>query len=179
MGGWKKEKAQGPTRNCAGPRADESVPSSGLDYRDSWGGLSLVGIAASAPVDVGLAVKANRDVDVPSTRMREKTSATPRPRSRPTSSSVPPQVMLPGAWRAKSKRGKDAGSAHVVHMGATEDEASRSFAAAQGPGGHCLRGHSYVLVIRVRRARDASARETSPSTMTKPNPSASACGPNR
>ena len=38
---------------------------------------------------------------------------------------------------------------------------------------HVLMAH--VLVIRVRSARDASASETIPSTITKPNPSASAC----
>jgi hypothetical protein len=43
---------------------------------------------------------------------------------------VQPQVVLPRCWRAKSKPGKDAGSAHIRHMGATEDAAWRSFAAA-------------------------------------------------
>jgi hypothetical protein len=43
-----------------------------------------------------------------------------------------PQVMLPGRMRAKSKPGKDAGSAHIGHMGATEDAAWRRFAAAGG-----------------------------------------------
>ena len=42
---------------------------------------------------------------------------------------VPLQGMYPRPCRAKSKRGKDAGSAHIGHMGATEDAASRSFAA--------------------------------------------------
>jgi hypothetical protein len=37
--------------------------------------------------------------------------------------------MLPCSRRAKSKPGKDAGSAHIPDMGATEDAAWRSFAA--------------------------------------------------
>lgn len=41
------------------------------------------------------------------------------------------QVPLPCFRRAKSKPGKDAGSAHIGRdMGATEDAAWRSFAAA-------------------------------------------------
>jgi hypothetical protein len=36
--------------------------------------------------------------------------------------------MLACARRTKSKPGKDAGSAHIGHMGATEDAAWRSFA---------------------------------------------------
>jgi hypothetical protein len=44
---------------------------------------------------------------------------------------VPTQVTLPSSRRAKSKSGKDAGSAHIgSDMGATEDAAWRGFAAA-------------------------------------------------
>jgi hypothetical protein len=39
-------------------------------------------------------------------------------------------MMLLRCWRAKSKPGKDTGSAHIGHMGATEDAAWRRFAAA-------------------------------------------------
>jgi len=42
------------------------------------------------------------------------------------------QVTLPSFWRAKSKPGKDAGSAHIrSDMGAPEDAAWRRFAAAR------------------------------------------------
>jgi hypothetical protein len=51
-------------------------------------------------------------------------------------------VMLPHLRRAKSERGKDAGSPDTrQRIGATEDAASRRFAAAAGDRLHCLKGH--------------------------------------
>jgi hypothetical protein len=50
--------------------------------------------------------------------------------------------MLPRMRRAKSERGKDAGSANTRSgIGATEDAASRRFAAAAGDREHCLKEH--------------------------------------
>jgi hypothetical protein len=54
----------------------------------------------------------------------------PRRGSLTSVATVQPQMMLLRCWRAKSKPGKDTGSAHIGHMGATEDAAWRRFAAA-------------------------------------------------
>jgi hypothetical protein len=58
-------------------------------------------------------------------------------------------VMLPRLRRAKSERGKDAGSVNTrKRIGATEDAASRRFAAAAGDGRYCLKEH-YPLSSRL------------------------------
>jgi hypothetical protein len=42
-------------------------------------------------------------------------------------------VVLVDGWAASTKPGKDAGSAHIVNTGATEDAAWRSVIAVQTP----------------------------------------------
>src|SRR6266511_582698 len=48
--------------------------------------------------------------------------------------------MLPSFSVASTKRCKDAGSAHMRHMGATEDEAARRVIAGEKPEDICWRG---------------------------------------
>jgi hypothetical protein len=61
---------------------------------------------------------------------------------------VPLQGMLPRFRRAKSKPGKDAGSANSRTIGATEDAARRSFAAAGSDRPYSLKGHYTSLFSR-------------------------------
>src|SRR5260370_2498009 len=91
--------------------------------------------------------------------------------------------MPPRLRRAKSKPGKDAGSARTNSTGATEDAAWRRFAAAGGDGGHCLKGHLVRdgdrAALAARRERDLAVatrkdRVVAPETDARPRAEARA-----